>query len=101
KTITFKPNIDANGYEMPNATFRLNEGDLYTLVGIEMPQTYIDAAESQLQARTVEALNEITSQVYDLEIDEKYMRDNGIVLRPGDRVTIRDAARHINEEIRV
>src|SRR5690606_36123733 len=41
KTITFKINTDANGYEMPNATFQLKEGDLYTLVGIEMPQTYI------------------------------------------------------------
>lgn len=101
KTIQLIKIVEQNGYELPNTTFEILTGDQYTLTGINMPSTYITAAEAKLKVKATEKLNQISRPPYEVEIDEKYIRDNGVVLNAGDRVNIKDAALGIDEEIRV
>lgn len=101
KTITIEPSIEPDGYTMPNSTFEVKVGDQYTLIGIAMPQSYIDVAETKLRSETQKTFNQLSRPPYQVEIDEKYMRDNGIVVNAGDRVRLKDTALGIDDLIRV
>src|SRR5690606_34185254 len=76
-------------------------GDKYVLVNIAMPQSYVDAAEAELRAKTQDSFNQMARPPYFISIDEKYMRDNGIELNAGDRVKIKDADLDVDDMIRV
>lgn len=101
--IEFNSFIEENDYELPNALNFPEVGDEYTLVDINMPQTYIDAAEAALLARTQEYIDEnsVPRVAYSIEIDEKYIKANGIALKVADLVTVVDEDLGINNEIRV
>lgn len=101
KTIRFKQNTDANGYILPNSTFSPKVGDKYTLIGISQPASYIADAESRLKAAVDKAFKQRSRPPYRVEIDEKYMRENGFTLKSGDRVTLVDKALGIDDKIRV
>lgn len=101
KTITIIPFTEPDGYTTPNSTFEPKNGDKYTLVNIKMPQSYISTAENELREATEKVFNQITRPPYEVEIDEKYMRDNNITLNAGDRVNLRDAQLGIDDMIRV
>lgn len=101
KTISIELLVESDGYTTPNATFSPNIGDKYVFVGIEMPQTFVDAAEAQVKAETQKVFNQLARPPYQVEIDEKYLRDNGVLLNAGDRVRLRDAAMDIDDMIRV
>ncbi|WP_114752286.1 phage tail protein [Pleomorphovibrio marinus] len=101
KTITLVPFTEEDGYTTPNSTFNPSTGDQYTLVGISMPQSYIDDAEARLRSAAQGVFNQVTRPPYEVEVDEKYMRDNGIVLNAGDRVRLRDQGLNIDDNIRV
>jgi len=58
KKITFKEFTEENDYKLPNDVVKPALGDEYTLVDIKMPQTYIDAAEAELQVKAQEYLDE-------------------------------------------
>ncbi|WP_286755517.1 phage tail protein [Roseivirga sp. UBA838] len=103
KTITYAFNQEENDYTIPNATFEAAVSDEYTLVDIYLPQSYIDAAEAALEAATQEYLDRVSVPrvTYDLTIDPLYVKQNEIVLEPGDRVTVVDAGLGINSLIRI
>lgn len=103
KTINFIPFTENNGYTLPNDINFPEIGDEYTLLGIKMPQSYIDAKETELKAKTTQFLaeNSFPTVTYELSIDEKYIQDNNIELQVGNRVTIVDAALAVNTKIRV
>jgi len=103
KTITFLPFQEENGYELPNALNKPDINDQYTLVDIRMPQTYIDAAEAILQQRTQEYLDEnsVPRVTYSITIDEKYVKAQGVTLRPGDIVNVTDPDLGVDADIRV
>lgn len=103
KTIELLPFEEDNGYQLPNTNFRPAIGDDYTLVDIEMPQTYIDAAETLLEQRTQEYIDEnsVPRVTYAIELDEKYVKTNGIDLKIANLVNIQDADLGIDAQIRV
>lgn len=103
KTITFKLYTDGTNYTIPNSTFSAAVGDTYTLVDIFMPQSYLDAAEAELKARTLEYLQEnaVPRVAYSLEIDPLHIKSQNIILAPGDKVTVVDSRLGINTQIRV
>lgn len=103
KAVTFLNFEEQNGYELPNSLIKPEVGDEYTLVDVKMPQVYIDQAEALLKQRTQEYLDEnsVPKAVYTLDIDEKYVREQGIDLKVGDIVKVFDADLGINNSIRV
>jgi hypothetical protein len=68
-----------------------------------MPESYITAAENKIKADTAAYLeeNSVPRVVYGLKPDEKYIRDNGIKLRVGDRITLIDRKLPINASLRI
>lgn len=102
-TITLLPITEADGYVRPNSTFSIAVGDAYFFAGIDMPQSYIDSAEAELKAKGLEILNTAVNQLppYSVEVDPKFMRDNGIQVNAGDRVRLIDDAIGVNANIRV
>lgn len=92
KQITFQPNKDETGYETPNSTFSVAVGDRYTLVGITMPNSYITAAETELYntALAYATQNSRPQFSINVNVDEKYIRENGYAyaLEAGDKITI-------------
>ena len=103
KEITFKAFVEENDYELPNDLNKPAIGDEYTLIDIDMPQSYIDAAETELEAKTQEYLDENSHPRvnYTLELDEKYLRDSFITLRAGDTVRLVDAELGVDKDIRI
>jgi hypothetical protein len=103
KRIYFNPQSDEDGYTTPNPLNVATTGDLYTLVNISLPQSYIDTAEAALLAATQDYLDEnsVPMVVYSVEIDPKYARTNEISLKAGDRVTVVDTDLGINSLIRI
>lgn len=101
KTFTIIENVEENGYVIPNTVVGISVGDEYTLTGISLPQSYIDDAEARLEERGLEKINEQNRLPYSCKIDEKYIRDNGVVINAGDRVNIKDEALNIDEVIRI
>jgi len=103
KTITLEVFQDGQGNNLPNATFQAAIGDTYTLFDMHLPTEIVKAAEDRLQAATQSWLNEncVPRVLYSLEMDPLYARDNGIYLKPGDKVRIIDVDLGIDEFIRV
>lgn len=103
KIIHFKQFTDSNDYLLPNSTFKPSVNDIYTLVNIIMPQTYIDAAETLLQSKTQTYLDEnsVPQVAYSLKLDPFFVKQNGTLLHTGDRINITDAGLGINKTIRV
>ncbi|MGV8092505.1 MAG: phage tail protein [Mangrovibacterium sp.] len=103
KRIYFNVFQESDGYVLPNSLNLPSSGNSYTLINISMPQSYIDNAETKLQAATQEYLDQncVPQVTYQLDIDPKYVKAQSINLKVGDLVTIYDAALGINEMIRV
>ena len=103
KEITFIKFVEENDYELPNDLNKPVVGDTYTLIDINMPQSYIDAAEANLLTKTQEYLDENSSpQVsYVLDLDEKFIRDNAIAISPADTVQLVDTDLGVDKVIRV
>ncbi|MFC2110496.1 phage tail protein [Bacteroidota bacterium] len=103
KEFTLIEFTEENDYKLPSALNKPAIGDTYTLVDIKMPQSYIDVAETDLQAKTQEYLDENSTPrvTYGLTIDEKYIRDNGIDLKVADTINLIDADLGVDKNIRV
>jgi len=103
RTITIEPITEQDGYVMPNATFTIAVGDKYTLLGISMPAPYVVTAEAELRTAMADLLqkSQNAKPPYAVEIDEKYMRDNGITINAGDRARLKDTPMGIDSVIRV
>lgn len=103
KTFTFIPRVDENDYTLPNDVSKPSTGDQYTLLDIKLPQSYIDAAEAKLLAAGQEYHEKAKSPYvsYQLDIDEKYMRDSGMELGVGNTITVLDELLGVDEKIRV
>jgi GH35 family endo-1,4-beta-xylanase len=103
RTIKLLPLTETDGYVRPNSTYSIAVGDKYFFAGINMPQTYIDAAEKELRDRGTTLLNTAANQLppYSVEVSDKFMRDNGITVNAGDRVGLKDAQIGVDAKIRV
>jgi hypothetical protein len=103
KEVIFNDFIEANDYVLPNELNHPEEGDLYTFVDIKMPQSYIDQAEADLLEAGEEYLEKKKSPTatYTLEVDEKFVRVNGVELASGQRVRVVDTGLGLDEMIRI
>lgn len=103
KTIKIKVFVDGNNNTLPRVGVVAAIGDTYTLFDMFMPPEAVADAEDRLQAATQAWLDEncIPRVVYNLELDPLYARDNGIILNPGDKVTVQDTDLGIDTLIRV
>lgn len=105
KQFVIKEIQDSQEFALPNNTLMPQVDDEYKLVDIEMPDAYIQNAEERLKDASLEYLSKRCKPEnivgYDLTINWKYFRDNGIDLNIGDLVTIKDAQFGINKKMKI
>lgn len=103
KTIRFKANDEGNDNWFPTETVHAEVGDKYTLIGIRMPQSYIDAAAAELTTKRQEYLdsNSVPRVVYELEVDFIHLARLDTNLDAGDIIRLKDAEKGIDAEIRI
>jgi len=86
------------------AAFQFEVGDEYVLIDINMPQSYIDAAENELLQKGLEQfeLNKNAKVSYSMEVDPEYMKKIGVgKFDIGDYILIVDEPLKINKILRV
>ncbi len=87
--ITFK---DDQSADLPNATLKPAIGDDYVILQIEMPQSYIDAAEAELEAACQDQIDivSVPKVTYGGDGNKRYFEDNTLNLVLGSYYTIVD-----------
>jgi len=103
KKFTILKNEDEKALELPTEALRPAVGDEYVLTDINMPQSYVDAAERELQVRAQEYLdkNSTPQVLYSVECDPLAFRRNGVLVHLGSYVRVKDADLGLNKLIRV
>lgn len=93
KTFQIKYYDDPAGFQLPNLTQVIAPGDTYTIVDCFMPESYITAAEAELQAKGEEqiALLSIPRVTYKINPDWRNFKLQEITLDCGDSLTVLDA----------
>jgi GH35 family endo-1,4-beta-xylanase len=101
KTVSLEALTDGD-YTLPSATRKLQIGNEYVFLGIKLPDAYVNDAETNLYVATDQASSEyaIPRVSYGLAIDEKFVRDNEIYLKIGDRPFIKSTRLGINNRLR-
>lgn len=99
KTITYKANEDNAGKLMPFSSMMAENGDSYTLIGLLMPQSYVDTALAELRAKCMEALDRdsIPKVVYSFNADVLFLKKNGLQLTAGDIIRVKDDDINLDE----
>ncbi len=102
-TVKIKTKKDTKGNEIPNENLKMSEGDEYTFIDIEMPDSYITDAKNRLENRAKEYLEEHNSKkiAYKIEVDFLYLRRNNIQLDIGDVISIYDDQLNIDVTLRI
>jgi len=100
---TLKYFDDGEFGKLPNLELKPAIGDLYVLVDIYMPQSYIDAAETELLEKATTFLEQNSSPrvQYTVEFDPIHIQNEGIELFLGDYLTIIDVDMGVNKLIRI
>ena len=112
KTFTLRPFTDENGYTFPSPTeaaFQFAQGDKYVILDIYLPQSYIDAAEAELQAAGQEYLDKYSQPnvMYGLNIDPLFLKDvvgaevEANIVWVGDYIPVKDTDLDVDKSIRV
>ncbi|KGE14614.1 phage tail protein [Sphingobacterium deserti] len=103
KEIRYEANKDSNGKLSPADLFRAEIGDKYTIVGIRMPQSYVDAALAELKGKAQEYLdsNKVPRVRYSLEIDLYRAKVQNYTLNAGDIINVKHDSIGLDADIRV
>lgn len=103
KTIRYEANKDNNGNLVPFGATLAAVGDKYTLIGLRMPQSYINAAKAELEAKCLEYLNsnKVPRVVYEAPLDPLDLKRNGVEIEEGDILPFSDTKIGLNEDLRV
>jgi len=106
KTFLLNKLVDERGLVIPNeetSAFKISVGDEYVILNINLPSSYIVDAETRLLNEANNWLAKYCNEQvsYDLDIDEKFVSDNSIVIGIGSLITIEDSAMNISEVRRV
>jgi hypothetical protein len=103
KRIYFKAFQDTDGYTLPKTGKMPRIGDLYTLVDLKMPPSYVIQAELELKKATQAYLdaNSVPKTLYEVKIDPKYTKANEIVVNASDLVKIKDVTLGVDRAIRI
>lgn len=102
KAIVLIPTSDTNGYVLPNDLNLPLVGDKFTLLDIRMPAAYVTAAELELRNASLQYLddNDKSRLLFGVKPDPKFLRENNIVLKVGDRATAVESEVDLNEILR-
>ncbi|MEE9408277.1 MAG: phage tail protein [Polaribacter sp.] len=92
KTFTIIAYSDVNGLEFPNDTLKIRPGDKYVLHDIIMPEIYVTNAETELEEKSQDYLDEnsLPNVIYNIVPDYVYLRKNLIQLKVGDVIEVKD-----------
>jgi hypothetical protein len=103
KTITYKGYTNSNNVPLPNANAQAAIGDQYTLLGIDLPASYVTTAETQVDVETLQFVteNSVPQLEYTAILDPLHLRDNNIQLQPGDRINFKDSRYGFDNTIRI
>lgn len=103
KKFRIQLNADERVLEIPNNLLRPAIGDKYVLTDIEMPTSYITAAENELLAAATARLIELSEPqlAYTVTLDPVYLKRINRTITIGDLVWIVDAELEIQKKIRV
>lgn len=96
-------NADERVLDIPSALLRPAIGDKYVLTDIEMPSSYIEAAEQELLTAATARLIELSEPqlAYTVVLDPAFIRRVNRTINIGDLVWIVDADLDIQRKIRV
>ncbi|KEQ31177.1 hypothetical protein N180_02715 [Pedobacter antarcticus 4BY] len=102
RTVTIIPNTDTNGYVLPNELNFPELGNSFTFYDIIMPDSYKLKWENELKAESLAYLNDNKTQrlIYGVKPDPKFLRDNNVRLRCGDRTEMYDEELQVEEMLR-
>lgn len=103
KQFTILKNKDEKALDIPSALIKPLIGDQYVLVDIEMPASYVQAAEALLLQKAQAYLDLYSTPIYQYTIvcDPKWFRAKVIKMNIGDVVWITDTELQISKYIRV
>lgn len=111
KTFKLLPFKDERGLEFPgdNSAFKLQSGDRYVILDINMPDSYVSAAETLLKTKAEEYLegNSAPRVQYALEVDERFLIDKATYgsianfFEIGDLIAIKDTGLNIDKSSRI
>lgn len=111
-TFTLKKQTDERGNVFPSEStpaFRFSAKDEYKLIDIALPQSYIDAAESELakQGQTYYNQNSQPKVQYGLSVTDSFLASmlsnetNGNVIWVGDYIPVKDSDVDVDKSVRV
>lgn len=111
-TFTLKKQTDERGNVFPSEStpaFRFSAKDEYKLIDIALPQSYIDAAESELakQGQTYYSQNSQPKVQYGLSVTDSFLASmlsnetNGNVIWVGDYIPVKDSDVDVDKSVRV
>lgn len=103
KTIRYQVNTDSNGGKVPSGVTLAEVGDKYTLIGLRMPQSYIDAQNLELKNKCLEFLNsnKVPRVVYEAPLDPLDLKRNNVEIEEGDILPFLDTKLGLDDNLRV
>jgi len=103
KTIVVLKNKNETLLEIPGPVFRPAIGDQYVITNIQLPTSYIEAAEQELLAAAQKYLDTYAQPQYTIQavMDTKYMKNYLRVVAIGDMIWIKDDQMALDRKIRI
>lgn len=103
REITINRNQDETALVLPNELIKPKVGDKYVLLDIQMPASYVEAAEIKLynEAQAWLDANSVRKVTYIAETDPLHLKRNNIKVNLGDYVNISSTPANIGVDIRV
>lgn len=92
---------ESDGYKLPNETRQPRVGDVFVLLNIYMPQSYVDEATDELRTATQEELNKKSEPQYapTVKVSKRFLTKKGYSLDIGDSITVKVGEHSINTRI--
>ncbi|GAA4341558.1 hypothetical protein GCM10023149_53930 [Mucilaginibacter gynuensis] len=103
KTFKIITNKDEKALELPSDLLHPAIGDQYILIDINMPASYITAAENELQAKAQEYLDKrkVPPAAYSVVCDPLDFKRRNIVIQLGNYVRFKEPALGLDANIRI
>lgn len=88
---------------VPNAYLKAEIGDKYVLLDIEMPQSYVDAAEAKLLTVGNELVENASKETYSygVSLSPKWLLINSPSIILGNTVRVSDTTMSVDEDLRI
>jgi len=103
KTITFNQNTDEKDLEVPSELLFPEVGDKWILININMPSSYITAAENELLADGISYLQQNSGSRfnYNITTDPFHFERNNVLLSLGKYISVTSDQFNLDGDIRI